>query len=101
MNKTELRATKLKMSDTLLLDNQSSVHVFCNPDYVSDVRNAAWKMQLRSNGGKMLINEIATYKGFNKAVWFSTTAMTNILSFARVKREYRITYDEDDFIIHR
>ena len=59
MNKTESRATKLKMSDTLLLDNQSSIHVFCNPDYVSDVRNAAWKMQLRSNGGKMLINELA------------------------------------------
>ena len=101
MNETEPRVTKLKMSNTLLLDNQLSDHVFCNPDYLSDVRNAAWKMQLRSNGGKMLINKIATYEGFDKAVLFLTKAMKNILSFARVKREYRITYDEDDFIIHR
>ncbi len=108
MNETDLRqgsnafaSNRLKMSDTLLLDNQSSVHVFCNPEYVSNIRKAAWKMQLRSNGGNMLINEIATYKGFDEAVWFLTTAMTNILSFARVKREYRITYEGDDFITHR
>jgi hypothetical protein len=56
---------------------------------------------LDGNGGKMLINKIATYEGFDEAVWFSTKAMTNILSFARVKKEYRITYNGDYFIIHR
>ena len=108
MNKTDSRqgskyafaTSKMKMSDHLLLDNQSSVHVFCNPEYVSNIRKAAWVMQLRSNGGKLPINEIADCEGFDEAVWFSKTAMTNILSFARVKREYLITYEGDNFIIH-
>ena len=99
--KYSFATTKVKMSDHLLLDNQSSVHVFCNPEYVSDIRAAAWEMQLKSNGGKLPITEIADFEGFEEAVWFSERAMTNILSLARVKKEYPVTYEGDDFIIHR
>jgi hypothetical protein len=34
-------------------------------------------------------------------VWFSKQAMTNILSLAKVKLEYPVSYSGDDFIVHR
>ena len=58
-------------------------------------------MVLKSNGCTLLVNEVADFEGFEKEMWFSLDAMTNILSILLVKSEYTITYDGEDFIIHR
>ena len=95
-------ATKaLSMRNLLLLDNQSSVHIMCNADVVSNIRRSLHPMVLKSNGGKLNIHEVADFEGFETETWFSRDAMTNILSFLLVKSEYDITYDGDAFIIHR
>jgi hypothetical protein len=91
----------LSLRDYVLLDNQSSVHVFCNPKLVGNVRKAARHLELESNGGKLPISSIADVDGFEKSVWFSEDAMPNILSLSQVKQEYDVSYDGDDFIIHR
>ena len=44
---------------------------------------------------------IADFDGFEESMWFSKQAMTNILSLAKVKQEYWVSYDGDDFIVHR
>jgi hypothetical protein len=58
-------------------------------------------MILKSNGGSLLINEIANFEGFKRETWFLRNTMTSILSFSLVKSEYNITYDGDAFILHR
>ena len=93
------RSTSLR--GHVLLDNQSSVHVFCDPELVNNIRKGERQLSLESNGGKLPISDIANFEGFEEAVWFSTEAMTNILSLAVVKREYEVSYDGDAFIIHR
>jgi hypothetical protein len=94
-------ATKvLSMQNQLLLDNQSSVHIMRNPDVVSNIRRSLHPMVLKSNGGKLNIQEVADFEGFETETWFSRDVMTNILSFLLVKSEYDITYDGDAFIIH-
>lgn len=75
----------------VLLDNQSSVHVFCDPELVTYIRRAGRKWCLESNGGSIYISDIASYEGFEESVWFSKLAMTNILSLAVVKREYEVS----------
>jgi len=40
-------------------------------------------------------------KEFKQPVWFSKKAITNILSLRLVKREYPVSYDGEDFIVHR
>ncbi len=89
----------LLLRNHLLLDNQSSVHIMCNPDFVNDIRVSSQSMILKSNGGSLPINEVANFKGFKKETWF-LRAMTSILSFSLVKSEYDITYDGDAFIVH-
>ncbi len=88
------------MREFLLLDNQSLVHVFCNPEYVDNIRAAERELSLQSNGGKLPISNIANFNGFEESVWYSDDTMTNILSLSRIKREYAVSYDGEDFIIH-
>jgi hypothetical protein len=77
------------------------VHIMCDPDFVDNIREARQQMVLKSNGGKLPINEVANFEGFEQEMWISRDAMTNILSFSLVKSEYDITYDGDSFIVHR
>ena len=58
-------------------------------------------MVLKSNGGRLPVNEVANFEGFDKETWFSRDTMNNILSFSLVRKEYMITCDREDFIIHR
>jgi hypothetical protein len=90
----------LSLWNHLLLDNQSSVHIMCNPDFVNDIWELSQPMILKSNEGSLPINQVANFEGFKREMWFLRNAMTNILSFSLVKSEYNITYDGDVFIIH-
>jgi hypothetical protein len=63
------------MRNHLLLDNQSLVHVFCNPQFVSNVRSAERQLKLTSNGGNLPILEVADFDGFNKEVWYLEDAI--------------------------
>ncbi len=88
------------MRECLLLNNQSLVYVFCNPEYVNNIRAAERELSLQSNGGTLPIFDITNFNGFEESAWYSDDAMTNILSLSRVKREYAVSYDGEDFIIH-
>jgi len=93
------RATSLK--DFVLLDNQSTDNIFCNPHLVFNIRRGDRQLDLESNGGILPISQIANIKGFEQDVCFSKKAITNILSLRLVKREYPVSYDGEDFIVHR
>jgi hypothetical protein len=60
-------------------------------------------MQLKSNGGTMVVTRKAMMEGYNKPVWFSTQAITNIIALRNLINQYRVTYDSDDLmcVVHR
>jgi hypothetical protein len=66
---------KFSMRNHLLLGNQSLVHVFCNPQFVSNVRSAERQLKLTSNGGNLPILEVADFDKFNKEVWYLEDAI--------------------------
>jgi hypothetical protein len=81
-----------------------------NVKYVENVRTANKILQFSTNGGGMSITHKAAVKGLypegcNSTVWYyNTGAINNILSFKKLAKIYRITYDSDvlkTFTVHQ
>jgi hypothetical protein len=94
---------KLDLKEVILLNSQSTMDLFCNTALVSKVIKSRSNMRLKSNGGTMVVTRKATMEGYNKTVWFSTGAITNIIALSNLIDQYRVTYASDDlmFVVHR
>jgi hypothetical protein len=96
-------SVKIDLREVILLDIQSTMDLFCNAALVSKTCKSTTSMRLKSNGGTMVVSQKATMPGYNKDVWFSTRAITNIIALSNLIQQYRVTYDSDDkmFVVHR
>jgi hypothetical protein len=94
---------KLDLKEVILLDSQSTRDLFCNAALKSKISKSRSNMRLKSNGGTMVVTRKAMMEGYNKTVWFSTRAITNIIALRNLIYQYRVTYDSDDlmFVVHR
>jgi hypothetical protein len=89
-------------SNWVLLDSQSTVSVFCNKKYLTNVRNAGKKLTVHTNGG----TQVSTLVGDTSfgTVWYNPHSLANILSMAAVRKQCRITMDtsvEAAMCVHR
>jgi hypothetical protein len=93
----------LDLKRDILLDSQSTMDLFCSNSLVDKTFKSTDTMRLKSNGGSLLVSSKATISGYNKEVWFSTRAITNIIALSNLIQQYRVTYDSNDlmFIVHR
>ncbi len=100
-SKKGLRGFDLR--EVILLDNQSTVDVFCNKKIVRNIRLAPEPLTLKSNGGELIIYHIADVDDYYEPVWFSKQAIVNIFSLKTMKKQYKVTYDsvEESFLVHR
>ena len=108
MNDILLKQSKKKFNDLnlreiILLDNQSTMSLFCNERMVSDIKTAPIPLTLKSNGGTMQVNKVASIGDGKPKVWFLSQAITNILSLKEVTASYHVTYDSYNkaFIVWR
>ena len=91
------------LKETILLDSQSSVDLFSNPNMVEKVTLTGETLELRTNAGKLQIKKKATVPGHCNPVWFDEKAIANVFSLALMEDQYRVTYDsskESAFIVH-
>ena len=74
--KKDLRGFNLR--EVILLDNQSTVDLFCNRKFVHNIRLAPESLTLKSNGGELIVRHIAEVGNYAEPVWFSNNAIANI-----------------------
>jgi len=77
----------------VLLDTQSNCDIFRNKGLLENVRPSDGPgLTLHSNGGEMNANEVGDVIGYG-TVWYSPHSLANILSFANVRRKFRVCVD--------
>ena len=88
-------AVGLDLTQCVLLDSESTVHAFCNRDLVSKIYHVENPMNLVSNGGQITTNMRCHINNLSmdQPVWFHPKYITNVLSLALLKKQFRITYD--------
>ena len=100
-----LAQSKLLQSGDLLLDNQSSISICCDKDFVADLKRDPRGVHVITNGGSINADFYGTSTILPKLtnVWYNEDSITNILSLSEVQKHYRVTMDSesnDGFVVH-
>ena len=87
----------------VLLDSESTDHIFCNSELLTDIKTTSNCEYLRLHTSAGFID---TYeKGFfgNFPVWYNSDCIANVLSLALVSEQFRVTMDtstDNSFKVH-
>jgi hypothetical protein len=74
------------MNEWILLDNKSTVTIFCNPYMVKDYQKTNnGSLDLVTNTGVLRTTQKATIPGLGKA-WFNPHAIENIFSYTEMAK---------------
>eukprot|EP00536_Pseudo-nitzschia_multiseries_P012009 jgi/Psemu1/30666/gm1.30666_g len=68
----------------ILLDNQSTVHIFCNEMFFLIVCKTPKKLELHTNAGSIIIDKIGELPGVG-TIWLHREGIANILSFGLIQ----------------
>jgi len=87
----------------ILLDSQSTISVFNNPNMLTNIRDSGRTLRALTNGGFQDSTQIGTFPNLGE-VWYNPHSIANILSLADVCRVRRVTMDSDQhhaLFVHR
>ena len=87
----------------ILLDNQSTVDVFQNRKFLTNIRDSGKTMKIHCNAGTATTRLVGNLPGYGE-VWFHPEGIANILSLSRVKEKYWVTFNSKNgnkFLVHK
>ena len=82
-------------SHWILLDNQSTVDIFSNPDMLEGIHDCGKTLHLHCNAGVMSTRMMGTLPGYGP-VWYHADAIANILSLSRVREKCKVTFNSEE-----
>jgi hypothetical protein len=88
------------MRNLILLDSNSTDTIFCNENYVTNVRPSETTLDMLTNGGPMTTDQICDVPDLSTR-WYNPDALTNIISLADLDSKCCVTYDsKKDKVLH-
>jgi hypothetical protein len=91
---TQKVARKTINSDLVLLDSQSMVNLFTNPEHVCNIHPATTPINVHCNKGTLTTNEDTDFG--NMPVYLDDRGIANVLSLYCLGRKFKVTYDSTD-----
>jgi len=91
------------LASWILLDSQSTVDVFSNKKFLTNIRDSKWTLTLYCNARKAIITQKGDLKGYG-SVWYYPQDIANILSLCNVEKKHKVTYDSSmktGFMVHK
>ena len=76
----------------ILLDNQATTDIFGNANLLNDIHEVTTPLHIHGITGVLMITQQGTLPG-HSTVWYHPQVSVNILSMAKLKQQYHITYD--------
>ena len=76
----------------VLLDSESTVDLFCNPELLIDIRTMDEELKIYCNAGVTTTNHIGDLLGYG-TLWFHTEAISNDLSLFYIAEKYHVHLD--------
>ncbi len=78
----------------VLLDSQSTVHLFSNPSHVQNIHQAVKPINIHCNKGTISSTTVGDFA--NNKVYLHISGIANVLSLHKLGKKYHITYDSQD-----
>ena len=86
---------------SVILDSGSTVSLFKSRDLLTDVRKAPVKIELDTNAGSRIVDQVGEVSGVG-TVYFNKNGIANIFALKDLIKSHRVRYDsnaEDAFIV--
>ena len=76
----------------IVLDNQSSVNIFGESSYLTNIRPAKKPCIVSGIGGEIVVRQVADFGKFGEVYYYE--GVPNILCFHDVAKKYKVSYDQ-------
>ena len=76
---------KLYLKKVILLDNCSTMELFCNSDLVGNVAKDGKRMAVQGNVSTLVVTHKATVTDYKQDLWFRKYSINNVIALKNLK----------------